>query len=148
MKMTSPELGKMVRVEFEGNLQGIENSIAGKMLLLFNKFDSWRWLPDYFIADLQLAEFSLKSFGAQVSRALPIRIQSGVVSGPLHLERKNDVPSKDTEVMVINGAHHLFDGDQSATFDHPRWGTVTVHADSSATEQARQKVGSLLKRVF
>ncbi len=66
------------------------------------------------------------------------------------LERKNDpfAPTKDLDVMVIDGACHLFDGDQSATFTHRKWGTVTVRAAAAATSQARLRVIALLKRVF
>jgi len=62
--------------------------------------------------------------------------------------RANDRGSSDIEVMVIPGAYHLFDGNQSVTFNHRKWGTVTVRANSSATDQARRKVQSLLARVF
>lgn len=62
--------------------------------------------------------------------------------------RANDKGSSDIEVMVIPGAYHLFDGNQSRTITHPKWGTFTMRADSGATEQARAKVRALLARVF
>jgi dienelactone hydrolase len=64
------------------------------------------------------------------------------------LERKSDTSSKDLEVMVIEDAYHMFDSNQSKTITHPKWGTITMRADSAATELARQKVSELLKRVF
>ncbi|MBT3237927.1 MAG: hypothetical protein HN360_04075 [Rhodospirillaceae bacterium] len=64
------------------------------------------------------------------------------------LKRKNDARAKDIEVFVIDGAYHLFDGDKSATFKHPKWGKIKVKADKEATGKARQKVISLLERVF
>ena len=64
------------------------------------------------------------------------------------LRRKNDSYSDDIEVVVIDGAYHMFDGDQTASFIHAKWGPVTVQADSSATDQARRKVVQFLKRVF
>ena len=62
--------------------------------------------------------------------------------------RASDKGSTDIEVMVIPGAYHLFDGNQSQTITHPKWGTFTMQADSGATEQARAKVRTLLARVF
>lgn len=71
-----------------------------------------------------------------------------LVTADTCLQRKSDASSKDIDVMVIDGAYHLFDGDKSLTFTHRKWGTITVKADRSATEQARKKVTGLLKRVF
>ena len=48
------------------------------------------------------------------------------------LDRKADTGTDNIDVMVIDGAYHLFDGNSSQTFTHPKWGSVTVKADPAA----------------
>ena len=38
------------------------------------------------------------------------------------LKRRNDTGVKNIEVMVIDGAYHMFDSDKTAVFKHPKWG--------------------------
>jgi len=63
-------------------------------------------------------------------------------------ERLYDKSSSDLDVMVIDGAYHMFDSNRNKTINHPKWGSVTMRADSGATEKARKRVRRLLKRVF
>ncbi len=64
------------------------------------------------------------------------------------LQRKSDTVTKDIDVMVIDGAYHMFDSDASRTINHPKWGTFEVRADADATDQACARVIQLLERVF
>jgi len=65
-------------------------------------------------------------------------------------ERARDVvpPTDDIEVMVIDGAYHMFDGNTTRVINHPKWGTINLRANSGATTEARTKVVQLLNRVF
>ncbi|MBT6094861.1 MAG: hypothetical protein HOH04_08265 [Rhodospirillaceae bacterium] len=64
------------------------------------------------------------------------------------LRRKSDSVSTDIDVMVIEGAYHMFDSNSTRTINHPKWGTVEMRADSDATDKARARVVKLLTRVF
>ena len=74
--------------------------------------------------------------------------EDNLVKAETCLERKNDTVSNDIDVMVIEGAYHMFDGNTSRTINHPKWGKIKLRADSDATEKARERVVRLLKRVF
>lgn len=63
-------------------------------------------------------------------------------------ERLYDEVTKDVEVMVIEGAYHMFDGNSNKTVNLRRWGEVTLRSDSGATKKARAKVLELLARVL
>ena len=62
--------------------------------------------------------------------------------------RKSDSRAPDTEVLVIEGAYHMCDSNDTKTINHPKWGTVEMRADQGATEIARKKVVELFGRVF
>lgn len=55
---------------------------------------------------------------------------------------------KDVRAIVIPNAHHGFDGDESKSFNHPRFGLVIMEPSSSATKRARNEAKALLDRVF
>jgi len=74
--------------------------------------------------------------------------EDNLVKAETCLDRKNDTVSSDIDVMVIEGAYHMFDGDTSKTINHPKWGEIELRADSDATEMARKRVIQLLERVF
>jgi len=71
-----------------------------------------------------------------------------LVSASTCEQRKSDSGTDKIETLTIDGAYHLFDGNSSQTFQHPKWGTVTVKADRTATEKARNKVSDFLSRVL
>lgn len=64
------------------------------------------------------------------------------------LERSKDFTGEEVEVVVIDGAGHMFDGNKNTTFIHPRWGRVELSASREATEKSRQKVSLFLERLF
>lgn len=55
---------------------------------------------------------------------------------------------KDVRTVVIPGAHHGFDGNETKDFMHPKFGHVVMSPDAAATRAARSEAQKLLQRVF
>jgi len=91
---------------------------------------------------------SLHSTDYQPALLYIVGSEDKLVTAETCSSRKNDSNSKDLDVMVIDGAYHMFDGNTSKKIRHRKWGEVELRADSGATESARNRVRQLLNRVF